>query len=160
MREITTEIQISAPIDKVWQVLTDFDRWTEWNPTVKHASGNAAVGSRLELTVDGGGDRDAKYQPVVLQSDPPQSFRWSATMMAGFVFRNDRVFERPGMPWIRQWLLCGRLLHRQVWAVRAIATKRRQEPRRFGSETGFSASLEMRSSTIVIVDLVVTERQA
>ena len=93
MREIRTEIQISAPIDKVWQVLTDFDQWTDWNPTVKHASGSASVGSKLDITIDGGGSRDAKYQPTVLEADPPKSFRWSATMMASFVFRNDRIFE-------------------------------------------------------------------
>ena len=93
MREIRTEIQISAPIDKVWQVLTDFDQWTDWNPAVKHLSGSASVGSKLDVTIDGGGSRDAKYQPTVLQADAPKTFRWSATMMASFVFKNDRVFE-------------------------------------------------------------------
>ena len=32
MRELRTEIQISAPINQVWQVLTDFNHWKDWNP--------------------------------------------------------------------------------------------------------------------------------
>ena len=93
MRELRTEIQLSAPIDKVWQVITDFDHWTDWNPTVKAASGNASVGSKLSITIDGKGSRDASYQPIVLESNAPKSFRWRATMMASFVFKNDRIFD-------------------------------------------------------------------
>ncbi len=93
MRELRTEIQLSAPIDKVWQVITDFDHWTDWNPTVKAASGNASVGSKLSITIDGKGGRDANYQPIVQEAVPPKSFRWRATMMGGLAFKNDRVFE-------------------------------------------------------------------
>jgi len=29
---ISTEIDIAAPPNKVWAVLTDYDRYAEWNP--------------------------------------------------------------------------------------------------------------------------------
>ncbi len=45
MRELRTEIQISAPIDRVWQVLTDFDHWKDWNPMVNLVGGSASVAS-------------------------------------------------------------------------------------------------------------------
>lgn len=93
MRELRTEIQISAPIDKVWQVLTDFDHWKDWNPMVNQASGNASVGSKLTITMGGEDCKEMTYQPQVLEVNPPKSFRWRATMMAGFLFTNDRVFE-------------------------------------------------------------------
>jgi hypothetical protein len=32
------EIQIAAPPEIVWEVLTDFDRWQDWNPEVKSMS--------------------------------------------------------------------------------------------------------------------------
>jgi hypothetical protein len=93
MREIRTEIQIAAPVDQVWQVLTEFDNWKEWNPTINQAGGRASVGSILNITIRGKEGEDASnYQPVVLESDAPNSFRWRATMMAAFVFKNDRVF--------------------------------------------------------------------
>jgi len=93
MREIRTEVQLSAPVDQVWQVLTEFDNWKEWNPTINQAGGRASVGSILNITVRGEeGEDAANYQPVVLESDAPKSFRWRATMMGAFVFKNDRVF--------------------------------------------------------------------
>ncbi len=94
MRELRTEIQISAPIDRVWQVLTDFDHWKDWNPMVNQVSGNATLGSMLNITMCGSGGKDAmKYQPILLEVSPPPSFRWRATMMSGLMFTNDRGFE-------------------------------------------------------------------
>jgi len=93
MRELRTEIQISAPIDQVWQVLTDFDHWKGWNPIVKQASGSASLGSKLNITISGEDCKEMSYQPHVLEVNPPKIFRWRATMMAGFIFTNDRVFE-------------------------------------------------------------------
>ncbi len=37
MRELRTEIEIAAPTTKVWNILTDFDAWKEWNPIVNQA---------------------------------------------------------------------------------------------------------------------------
>ena len=94
MRELRAEIQISAPIDRVWKVLTDFDHWKDWNPMVNQASGGASVGSKLSITMRGPDSKDAmKYQPIVLEVNPPNRFRWRATMMSGVMFTNDRVFE-------------------------------------------------------------------
>ena len=93
MRELRTVIQISAPIDRVWQVLTDFNKWQDWNPMVNHASGSATVYARLKITMRGPDGNDAmKYQATVLEANPPKSFRWRATMMGGLMFTNDRVF--------------------------------------------------------------------
>ena len=94
MRELKAEIQISAPIDMVWKVVTDFDHWKDWNPMVNQASGSASVRSKLSITMRGADSQDAmKYQPIILEVNPPKSFRWRATMMSGVMFTNDRVFE-------------------------------------------------------------------
>src|SRR5438067_756307 len=94
MRELRAEIHISAPIHQVWQVLTDFDHWKDWNPMVNQASGTASVRSKLKLTMRGPDSKDAMtYEPIVLELAPPKYLRWRATMMSGFMFTNDRVFE-------------------------------------------------------------------
>jgi hypothetical protein len=94
MKELRSVIHISAPIDQVWRVLTDFEHWSGWNPMVNHASGSASVNSTLNITMRGSDSKDAmKYQPIVLEVIPPKSLRWRATMMSGFMFTNDRVFE-------------------------------------------------------------------
>lgn len=94
MRALQTTIQISAPIDQVWQVLTDFEKWKDWNPTINQVSGSATAHSILNITMCGSEGKDAmKYKATVLESNPPRNFRWRATMMSGFMFTNDRVFE-------------------------------------------------------------------
>ena len=94
MREIRTEIEIAAPSTKVWSILTDFDKWKEWNPIVKQASGVASLGSKLSVTMRGKDGKDGpKYMPIVTILQEPKSFRWRGKMMSEFLFTNDKVFE-------------------------------------------------------------------
>lgn len=97
MREIRTEIEISAPPAKVWSILIDFDKWTEWSPIIKQASGAASLGSKLSITMCGkegkDGEAGPKYEPVITIFDIPKNFRWRATMVAGFIMTNGKVFE-------------------------------------------------------------------
>ena len=94
MREIRTEIEIAAPPTKVWSILTDFDKWKEWNPIVNQASGVASLGSKLSVTMRGEDGKDGpKYMPIVTILQEPKSFRWRGKMMFEFLFTNDKVFE-------------------------------------------------------------------
>lgn len=94
MREIRTEIDIAAPAAKVWSTLMDFDSWKNWNPTVSEATGAASLGSKLKVTMCGKGGKSAQsYAPTITSFEKPKLFRWRATMIAGFLFTNDKVFE-------------------------------------------------------------------
>jgi len=97
MREIRAEIEIEAPIEKVWKIVTDIDNWQEWSPIINQASGVASLGSKLSITMaseDGKGGKDGpKYTPVVTIFEEPKLFRWRAKMMSEFIFTNDKVFE-------------------------------------------------------------------
>jgi hypothetical protein len=93
VREIRTEIEVAAPVTKVWSILMDFDHWREWNPIVEQASGIASPGSQLSMTMICDGKAGNKYKPVVKSVVEQKSFRWRATMIAGFLFTNDKVFE-------------------------------------------------------------------
>ena len=94
MKELRTEIEIGAPIEKVWSVLIDFENWKEWNPIVNNVSGNAVKGSKLKIVMKGKDGTDSmKYDAVITDIEEPKSFRWRATMMAGFLFTNDKIFD-------------------------------------------------------------------
>ena len=101
MREIRTEIDIVAPPAKVWSLLTDIEGWHQWSPIINKSSGNAAMGSTLDITMigemsdlgDGKGKDGPQYKPKVTIFDAPKHFRWRAQMMAGFIMTNDKVFE-------------------------------------------------------------------
>ena len=93
--EIRTEIDIVAPPEKVWAVLSDINSWYEWNPIVNHSTGDSLLGSTLSITMIGEKDHQdvPKYHPIITHLDAPNYFHWRAVMMAGFVMANDKVFE-------------------------------------------------------------------
>ena len=95
MREIKTEIEISAPIEEVWSTLMNFDSWANWSPIIRKASGDATLGATLNITMIGKDEsKDGPmYYPVITVLSEPNSFRWHANMMADFLFTNDKTFE-------------------------------------------------------------------
>ena len=94
MKEISTEIEIAATPEKVWEVLTDVNGWKNWSPIIKGSTGEVSLGSQVNITMKGkdGGD-GPKYSPKITVLDKPKMFRWRAHMMASFLFTNDKVFE-------------------------------------------------------------------
>ncbi|SMF27237.1 SRPBCC domain-containing protein [Pseudobacteriovorax antillogorgiicola] len=97
MREISTEIEIAAPVEKVWEIVTDIEGWQEWSPIINQSNGTASLGSKLSITMCGEiGDKSKagpKYEPVITVFEEPRNLSWRATMMAGFVFTNGKVIE-------------------------------------------------------------------
>ena len=95
MREITEKIEISAPVEQVWNIISDIDNWADWSPIINKASGEASLGATLSITMIGKeeGKDGPKYNPVITVFNEPNSFRWRAKMMAGFLFTNDKHLE-------------------------------------------------------------------
>ena len=44
MREICTEIEIAGSLARVWEVLTRFDEYPQWNPFIPHVAVTCARG--------------------------------------------------------------------------------------------------------------------
>lgn len=93
MKEIQTEIEISAPPEKVWGILTDFNHWTDWNNTVTKTSGESAIGSKLAITMSDNGKDSNAYSPIITQLQAPRLLRWRAKMIAEFLFKNEKIIE-------------------------------------------------------------------
>lgn len=93
MRVINSEIQINSPIDKVWETLTEFKNWHEWNPTVNGVEGNVNLGEKLVVSMKGKDCKDQVYSPTIIESEAPNKFVWQAKMLGGLVFTNERRIE-------------------------------------------------------------------
>jgi len=52
IRELRTEIEIDAPPERVWDVLTDFGAYPEWNEFITSIKGEPTVGSRLLVHIE------------------------------------------------------------------------------------------------------------
>jgi len=74
-RTIQTEVTINATASKVWQVLTDFEAYPQWNPFIRQIDGAIQPGKQLiiELNLSG---RTMTFNPTVLVMKPERELRW------------------------------------------------------------------------------------
>jgi hypothetical protein len=76
MHTIDTAVTIDATPAAVWHVLTDFDRYDEWNPFILRASGRVAVGETLELHIRPPGGRTSTHRPTVVAAEAGRRLTW------------------------------------------------------------------------------------
>ena len=92
-RKLHTEVEIEAPPDRVWDVLTDFAAYPQWNPFIVQAAGQPVAGSRLELQMRlPGRRRTTRFRPEVLEATPARRFRWLGHLLVPGLFDGEHRF--------------------------------------------------------------------
>jgi len=74
MKKIRTEIEIEASPEKVWGILTDLDRYPDWNPFIKRASGDVREGEKLEILIEPPGGKAMVFKPIVKKVEEIANF--------------------------------------------------------------------------------------
>lgn len=93
MRELRTEIIIQAPIEEVWKILMDFDRYPEWNPFVISILGKAKLRERLKVTLLNPNGKPTTFQPKVTLLKEHQVFGWLGSLWIVGLFDGHHTFE-------------------------------------------------------------------
>ena len=62
-KQLHATIGIDATPQRVWQILTDFAAYPDWNPFITRASGTASPSERLRLRMQPPGGRPAAAAP-------------------------------------------------------------------------------------------------
>lgn len=76
MKQITTAVEINAPPERLWEVLTNFDAFPQWNPFIKSIAGETKVGARLEVRIEPPGGKGMTFRPKVRAVTPARELRW------------------------------------------------------------------------------------
>jgi hypothetical protein len=92
-RTIRSAIEIRAPLDSVWRVLTDFSAYPEWNPHVREVRGTPKAGRRITIRSQPPGGRPVVLRPVVTSWTPPTELRWRATFLSRLLFSGEHGFK-------------------------------------------------------------------
>jgi hypothetical protein len=79
--QLRTEIAIEAPARRVWDVLTDFDAYREWNPFIGRISGDLTPGSKLRLEVSPSAGRSLTLRARVTVVRPDEELAWRVSHM-------------------------------------------------------------------------------
>lgn len=87
-----TTFQINAPSDVVWNVLANFERYPEWNPSLPSITGDLRVGSTLSMTLAMPGRPSPKVKAQLLEVLPQHRLTWHGNAGADGLFQGDREF--------------------------------------------------------------------
>lgn len=92
-KQIRTEIVIHASPEKVWRILTDFEKYPQWNPFIKSIEGDAVVGTKLRAHIQPPGASGMTFKPTVLASKPNEELRWLGHFLFKGLFDGEHIFE-------------------------------------------------------------------
>jgi hypothetical protein len=87
---IRAEIEIDAPIGRVWQILRDIEHYRDWNPFTPRVETSLEVGDPIHLHVSLGGKRLVHRVEFVTRNEP-YTLGWEMKMGARFVLYAERV---------------------------------------------------------------------
>jgi hypothetical protein len=76
MKEVRTEIEIGTDPERVWKILTDFEKYDQWNPFINRITGQAKQGAKIEIHIETPGGKRRKYGPTVTKVDQGRELRW------------------------------------------------------------------------------------
>lgn len=86
---IHTTIDINASPAQVWDVLTDFASYSEWNPFIKKIEGDIALGNRFHAEIG-----NMKFKPVVVAFETEKVFEWLGhVLIPKVIFDGQHKFE-------------------------------------------------------------------
>ncbi|MFW6089079.1 MAG: SRPBCC family protein [Gemmatimonadota bacterium] len=84
--ELHTDIEIDAAPRQVWDILTDFASYPEWNPFIRFVRGSPRVGERLKVGIQPPGARGMTFRPRVLVAEAGRELRWRGRLLLPGIF--------------------------------------------------------------------------
>jgi hypothetical protein len=90
---LTSEVDVDASPARVWEVLTDYSTYPEWNPFTVRAEGRIEVGSRLSLRMQPVGARAVSLRPTVVEAVEGSRLRWRGRLWTPGIFDAEHDFR-------------------------------------------------------------------
>jgi hypothetical protein len=116
LKEIHTQIDIKASAERAWQVLIDFNNYSQWNPFIRQINGAPKVGTKLEIHLHTASGKRRIYKPTVTKLEPYHELRWFGKSFVPGMFNGEHIFniETLGVNYIL-------FLHREVFTGLGVA---------------------------------------
>ena len=91
--EIRTAMDIAAPVEPVWSVLSDFDAYPDWNPFIIRVDGQPVAGTTLEAIIQPLHTGKAQtFRPTVLVARENEELRWRGRLLIPGLFDGEHYF--------------------------------------------------------------------
>lgn len=91
--EIKTKIRINAPPEKVWEILTNFDAYPNWNPFIKYIEGQVCVGNKISVRIEPPEAKAMTFEPKILTFVTNKELSWIGHLLIPRLFDGKHKFE-------------------------------------------------------------------
>jgi len=116
-RAVEHRTGVQAPAEIVWEVISDFTSWSDWNPIHPRIEGELRIGKPLTVDVVLDEGQASTIQPVVQDWVPFEQLHWRTQRLRGLVtairyleienmgpanatFSNGELFMGPLVRWV------------------------------------------------------------
>ena len=116
-RAVEHRTGVKAPAELVWEILSDFTTWKDWNPVHPRMEGEMRIGTTLTVDLVHGEGQITTIQPIVQDWVPYEQLHWRTKRLRGFVtairyleiesmgpenstFSNGELFMGPLVRWV------------------------------------------------------------
>lgn len=87
-KQIKTAITINASKEKIWEILTDFENYNQWNSFIKSVTGTLKVGNQIKVELQG-----MTFKPVVLTLNENSELKWLGHLWFKGLFDGEHKFK-------------------------------------------------------------------
>lgn len=91
--ELWSAIEISATPERVWELLTAFSTYPDWNPFIRNIRGDLVEGGQITADLRPSGSAGMTIRPVLLTVNLPHELRWKGHLLFQGLFDGEHVFE-------------------------------------------------------------------
>ena len=116
-RAVEFRTGVQAPAEILWEVISDFSTWKDWNPVHPRIEGEMRIGTTLTVDLVHGEGQLTTIQPIVQDWVPYEQLHWRTKRLNGFVtairyleienmgpanstFSNGELFMGPLVRWV------------------------------------------------------------
>lgn len=92
-KSIRTSIDIKASVDKVWTILTEFDKYNKWNPFILTVIGIPEVGNILRMGILPPNSKGIIYKAKVITRVEKKEFSWLSKLPISGIGMGKHTYE-------------------------------------------------------------------
>ena len=89
VRELRREIEIDAPPERVWAVVSDLAAYPEWNPFIRRVGGELREGARLDVRIEPPDARAMTFKPTVRAVEANRELCWLGRLVLPGLFDGE-----------------------------------------------------------------------
>jgi hypothetical protein len=93
MKEIVTEIDVLASPARIWDVLTSFSSYSDWNPFLYRIDGTAEIGKPIKLSFRSSSSREMTLHCTITTLQPERALCWKYHIVLPIVYRGEHSFS-------------------------------------------------------------------